>query len=258
VNYNLSNAPQDFIARLRQAGRTQVSARGQAHDWLCPSHPENQRLEVDSMLEVARRYAVDGLHFDYIRYPDGEHCYCAGCRRRFEAESNRNVEQWPADCYSGPLRNEYRDWRCRQITIVVKALHDEAKTLSPKLKISAAVFGSYPSCRESVGQDWPAWIKDGLLDFVCPMDYTENDETFCTWVENQMQLVAGRIPIYPGIGATASRSALSADRVVGQIHHARRLDAAGFTIFNFGSDVAETILPGVGVGAGAQRAKTSH
>lgn len=258
VNYNLSNAPQDFVARLRQAGRTQVSARGQISNWLCPSHPENQRLEVDSMLEVARRYAVDGLHFDYIRYPDGQHCYCDGCRQRFQADSGHEVEQWPADCYSGSRRGEYRDWRCRQITIVVKALRDEAKTLSPELKISAAVFGSYPSCRESVGQDWPEWIKDGLLDFVCPMDYTEDDDEFCAWVENQMQLVAGRIPMYPGIGATASRCALSADRVAGQLHHARRLGAAGFTIFNFGTDVAETILPGVGLGAGAQRAETSH
>lgn len=258
VNYNLSTAPKDFVARMREAGRTQVSARGEAHDWLCPSHPENQRLEVDSMLEVARRYAVDGLHFDYIRYPDGDHCYCDGCRKRFESESGRAVEKWPDDCYRGARRDEYRDWRCRQITRVVKALHDEAKQLSPKLKISAAVFGSYPSCRESVGQDWPEWIKAGLLDFVCPMDYTESDETFGSLVENQMQLVAGRIPVYPGIGATASRSSLSADRVVGQIYHARRLGAAGFTIFNFSQDVAEAILPGVGLGAGDQRAQTPH
>jgi uncharacterized lipoprotein YddW (UPF0748 family) len=258
VNYNLSNAPREFVARLRQAGRTQVSARGEAHDWLCPSHPKNQRLEVDSMLEVARRYQVDGLHFDYIRYPDGEHCYCDGCRQRFESESSRKVENWPEDCYRGARRAEYRDWRCRQITRVVKALHDEAKQLSPKLKISAAVFGSYPSCRESVGQDWPEWIKAGLLDFVCPMDYTESDDAFCSLVENQMQLVAGRTPIYPGIGATASRSALSADRVVGQIYHARRLGAAGFTIFNFSPDVAEAILPGVGAGAGSARATPPH
>ncbi len=256
VNYNLSNAPREFVAGLRQAGRTQVSARGEPHDWLCPSHPENQRLEVDSMLEVARRYKVDGLHFDYIRYPDGEHCYCDGCRQRFESESGRKVDQWPDDCHRGSRRAEYRDWRCRQITRVVKALHDEAKKLSPALKISAAVFGSYPSCRESVGQDWPEWIKAGLLDFVCPMDYTESDDAFCALVENQLQLVAGRIPVYPGIGATASRSSLSADRVVGQIFHSRRLGAAGFTIFNFSPAVAETILPGVGVGAGAQGAET--
>ena len=35
-----------------------------------PLHPQNFQLELDSMLEVARKYPVDGLHFDYIRYPD--------------------------------------------------------------------------------------------------------------------------------------------------------------------------------------------
>ena len=255
VNYNLSTAPRDFVARMRQAGRTQVSAQGEPHDWLCPSHPENQQLEVDSMLEVARRYQVDGLHFDYIRYPDGDHCFCDGCRQRFEADAGQPVAHWPEDCHRGSRRDAYRDWRCRQITRVVQAVHDEAKRLSPRLKISAAVFGSYPACRASVGQDWPEWIKAGLLDFVCPMDYTESDEVFCELVENQLQLVGGRIPVYPGIGATASRSTLPADRVVGQIYHARRLGAAGFTIFNFSSGVADSILPGVGVGAGAQRAQ---
>ena len=41
-------------------------------------------LERDAMLEVATNYDVDGIHFDYIRYPASDHCYCDGCRTRFE------------------------------------------------------------------------------------------------------------------------------------------------------------------------------
>jgi len=258
VNYNLSNAPREFVEKLRGEGRTQVSARGEPHDWLCPSHPENFKLELESMLEVARKYDVDGLHFDYIRYPDGDHCYCDGCRRRFEEQSGTKVARWPDDCYRGPRRDEYRDWRCKQITRLVEAVHHEAKKLKPGMKISAAVFGAYPSCRESVGQDWPEWIKAGYLDFVCPMDYTESDLTFSGLVTNQLKLVGDRIPVYPGIGATASRSALSADRVVGQIYHARSLGAAGFTIFNLDKGTLEGIAPGVGLGAGSQPAVPPH
>ena len=93
------------------------------------------------MVEVARNYPVDGLHFDYIRYPDGEHCYCEGCRKRFEADSGKPVARWPGDCYRGPRRDEYRTWRCRQITRVVEAVSREAKRVRPGIKISAAVFG---------------------------------------------------------------------------------------------------------------------
>ena len=258
VNYNLSTAPRDFVKKLREAGRTQVSAGGEPIDWLCPSQPENLKLELESMLEVARKYDVDGLHFDYIRYPDGEHCYCDGCRQRFEAQSGKPVTRWPADCHRGPRRDEYRDWRCRQITQLVEAVHREARKLKPKIKISAAVFGAYPSCRESVGQDWVQWVKAGYLDFLCPMDYSESDLSFETLVTNQLKLVGGRIPVYPGIGATASASALPVDRVVGQIHHARSLGAAGFTIFNLDRSTIQSLVPGIRMGATARPAVPPH
>jgi uncharacterized lipoprotein YddW (UPF0748 family) len=41
-----------------------------------------RRFQSDLMLECLRRYDVDGLHFDYIRY--GPHqCYCATCQQEF-------------------------------------------------------------------------------------------------------------------------------------------------------------------------------
>jgi uncharacterized lipoprotein YddW (UPF0748 family) len=258
VNYNLSGAPAEFVGRLRREGRTQQDRRGEPVNWLCPSHPENLKLELDSMIEVARKYPVAGLHFDYIRYPNRESCYCDGCRERFERQSGRAVGNWPDDCYAGPRREEYHAWRCRQISALVEAVAREGRKLRPELKISAAVFGSYPDCRESVGQDWPEWIRAGWLDFVCPMNYTNDDQRFRGWLENQVKLVGGRIPVYPGIGVTLERWTLSADRVAGQIGVARSLGAEGFTLFNFGREVAESILPGVGLGATAAKAEPPH
>ena len=258
VNYNLGNAPKDFIEKLRREGRTQVTCKGEPFDWLCPSHPENQKLELESMLEVARKYPVDGLHFDYIRYPGDECCYCEGCRRRFEADSGRQVSDWPTECHSGSRKEEYNGWRCRQITALVAAVSREARQLRPGLKISAAVFGAYPGCRQSVAQDWPAWVKAGYVDFLCPMDYSASDLEFGNLVRSQLRLVEGRVPLYPGIGATATGISLTADHVVGQIEEARSLGAAGFTIFNFEPGTAASIVPGVGLGAGAERAVPLH
>lgn len=251
VNYNLSTAPREFVDKLRAEGRLQVTVRGKPEDWLCPSHPENLRLELESMLEVARNYEVDGLHFDYIRYPHGDCCYCEGCRDRFQADTGRNVAQWPQECYDGPLRELYRQWRCQRITRLVAAVRHEAKKIKPAIKISAAVFGAYPDCRESVGQDWVEWIKAGYLDFVCPMDYTQSDLQFSSLVSNQLKLVEGRIPVYPGIGAWRLGTA---DRVVAQIYVARSLGAPGFTVFNLDEGAARDLLPGISLGAGSQRA----
>ena len=258
VNFNLSGAPKEFVEKLRRENRLQVFVGEGRRDWLCPSHPENQKLELASMIEVAQKYDVDGLHFDYIRYPGTQGCYCDGCRGRFEKETGQKVSNWPADVYSGELRDAFRDWRCTNITRLVEAVHGEAKKIKPEIDISAAVFGSYPGCKSSVGQDWVTWVHAGYLDFICPMDYTGSDLSFTNLVSNQLRLVDGRIPVYAGIGATASRVTLTADRVVGQIHHARRLGAAGFTIFNFSPNTAAKIVPGVGLGATAQEAVPPH
>jgi len=254
VNHNLSGAPKEFVDKLRAESRLQMSNSGQEQKWLCPSHPDNLQLELDSMLEVAKKYDVDGLHFDYIRYPNRNHCYCDGCRARFESQAGAKVADWPKDCYSGDLREAYHDFRREQITRLVAAVARDAKKLKSEIKISAAVFGAYPDCRESVGQDWVKWVKAGYLDFVCPMDYSQSDPSFIGLVENQLRLVDGRIPVYPGIGAWR----LTPDRVVGQIHHARLLGASGFTVFDLGAGAAESVLPAVAQGAGSQRSVPPH
>ncbi len=255
VNFNLSTAPKQFVAAMREAGRTQVDPDGNPIGWLCPSHPQNRQLELESMLEVATQYPVDGLHFDYIRYPGPNGCYCDGCRQRFQADTGLTVEHWPQDCYSGPLKERYRQWRCDQITALVAAVSREAKQLRPNLKISAAVFGDYPSCRDSVGQDWVQWIDAGYLDFVCPMDYTNDHARFISLVKDQRTLPRRRIPLYPGIGAWQMSSE---DRVVGQIALARDLGADGFTIFNLQPDSVTGTLPAVAAGVGRTPAVPPH
>lgn len=255
VNFNLSTAPRSFVEQMRKAGRTQVTRRGEPSNWLCPSHPENQKLERETMLEVVKKYPVDGIHFDYIRYPDGDNCYCDGCRQRFEKDMGVKVNRWPDDCYAGSLKESYRQWRCQQITQLVQAVAREAKQLRPDIRISAAVFSDYPACRESVGQDWVSWVKAGYLDFICPMDYTEDDRRFERLVKTQLEQIGGRIPMYPGIGAYRLDGP---DRVVGQIALARQLGTQGFTIFDLNQHSPQTIFPAVKAGATRVKATPAH
>jgi uncharacterized lipoprotein YddW (UPF0748 family) len=173
VNWNLLEAPASFIAQMRAANRTQVSRSGAPIDWLCPSHPDNVALETNSLLEIVRHYDVDGIHFDYIRYPNSDYCYCSGCGSRFQSQTGRMLENWPADVLaSGALRNAFLDWRRAQITHVVESVYHGAKAIKPRVRISAAVFPDAASAYDDVGQDWRRWITQGLVDFLCPMDYT--------------------------------------------------------------------------------------
>jgi len=250
VNYNMGRRTDEhFIARLKAQGRTQVNYDGSPNDrWLCPSHPENQTLEIESMLEVARKYDVDGLHFDYIRYPNKNGCFCEGCRKRFEKAVGRKVNNWPSDVRSDPYLNEqWLDFRRQQITAVVAAVAERAKRVRPDIKVSAAVFRNWPVDRDTVGQDWKLWCAKGYLDFVCPMDYTPSTGQFKSLVEQQ-RIWAGKVPCYPGIGLSVWRDPTDICKLIEQINATRELGTGGFTIFDYGRTETKGVLPRLGEG----------
>ncbi|MHB0939589.1 MAG: glycoside hydrolase family 10 protein [Armatimonadota bacterium] len=249
VNWYMSTrAPEEFTAKMRQDGRTQVAYDGTPEPlWLCPSHPLNQQLEIDAMIEAATKYDVDGVHFDYIRYPDADHCFCAGCRARFEAVLGKPIANWPADTRTDPaIRPAWFAFRRDNITRVVAAVHDAVKQVKPNVKISAAVFPNYAADRDAVGQDWQLWCERGYLDFVCPMTYTSSDAQFETLIGWQVQW-AGKVPCYPGIGLSVWPE-LDAPKLIEQITLTRRAGTGGFTIFNYGGPEAAGIVPRCGQG----------
>ena len=250
VNFNMGHAvPRKFMEQMGSEGRTQVSFDGQAQSrWLCPSHPANQQLEIDSMIEVATKYDVDGIHFDYIRYPDSNHCFCAGCRERFEAAIGAKVANWPADTRrDAALRQQWLDFRRNNITRVVAAVHDGVKKQKPAVKISAAVFRNWDVDRDGVGQDWKLWCERGYLDFVCPMDYTSNSIEFET-VVSQQTVWAGKVPCYPGIGLSTWSGDDDIGTLIEQIKITRQLKTGGFTVFNYAVSEADRVVPLCGQG----------
>ncbi len=255
VNWNLGHhAPADFVRRMSAAGRLQQDSSGNEERWLCPSHPENQQLELDSLVELARNYDIDGIHFDYIRYPGADHCFCPGCRQRFEAAHGAPLAAWPQDVLpGGPARAAWLDWRRSHITALVAAVRAGARAVRPHIRISAAVFPNWPRDRDGIGQDWKAWCDAGLLDFVCPMDYTPGQPQFEGMVRAQKQW-AGSVPCYPGIGASATTPPLGPAGVIQQILATRRHHTAGFTIFNLGPAETRDLLPRLSMGVTARPA----
>lgn len=240
------HAPKQFIERLKAEGRLQVDNRGNPADQLCPSDDRNVALQRDMMVEAARLDGVAGIHFDYIRYPSGDTCYCATCRRKFEALVGQALPEWPQEVLSrGPLRDRWLQFRCDNITRLVREVRAEVKKVAPRCLVSAAVFSNYPQCRDDVGQDWKLWVQEGLLDFVCPMDYTGSDAEFASKVRSQLEVVGGRIPCYPGIGLLDHQSPADAVR---QIRLTRELKTGGFVIWSIYPQYADTYpLLGAGV-----------
>lgn len=247
TNYRLhGHTPDDQLRRLRAEGRLQSDRRGAEELDLCPANEANVQLQKDLMVEAACWPGVAGVHFDYIRYPNHETCYCATCRRLFEQRVGHALGSWPADVLSGtPLNQHWLQFRRDQITRLVREVHDEVRRRAPNCRISAAVFRDYGSCGDSVGQDWPLWVRQGWLDFVCPMNYTASPAEFRNSTAGQLQVVAGKIPCYPGIGLLEGLGPVGAVR---QIQITRDLGAGGFVVWSVYPEYIDSVFPYLGLG----------
>ncbi len=248
-----SHVSKSFEDVMVASNRTQVSFGGKPNSrWLCPSHPDNQKLEIDAMAELAKK-GVDGVHLDYIRYPDISHCFCAGCKARFEAFAGGALTNWPAAVRSDErLKAMWLEFRTSNITAVVRGVAERVRAESPGVKVSAAVFSNVETSPGNVGQDWAKWCEAGWLDFVCPMDYEDSPALFRNMVARQKS-ACGRARLYPGIGLSVWRGdTRQAVTLAKQIIATRELGLGGFTVFNFDRR-AEKVVPLVHLGVTRDR-----
>ena len=216
VCWNVEQAPAPWVARMRAQGRLLRGASGQALEWLDPAQEANVELELATLREVAKNYAVDGIQLDYIRYPPG--------------------------LPRGTVKPE-------AITEFVRRARAELKAIRPGLQLSAAVWGAYPACVTSVGQDWGSWLKAGQVDFVCPMNYSGDRYRFAALLGQQLALPNARGRIIPGIGVSADESQLRSDQVIDQVLAGRERGARGFVLFDLCAPLRDEVLPALARGA---------
>ncbi len=245
VCWNLVKASPEFVAQMKKQGRLQVSYTGKTKNWLCPSNAKNIKMELAAISEIVENYKIDGIHLDYIRYPNSSYCYCSECRKNFEKYSGTKTANWPAAVRNGALKLKYAHWRAEQITSFVQSVRRMIKKTKPLVKLSAAVYGKYPLCGLSVAQDWGKWLKYDLVDFVCPMDYSNDMNKFSRLVKDQVALPHSKGRIFPGIGVTAMESHLDEFEVIKQIKETRENGTGGFVLFSLNRELEKEILPAI-------------
>ena len=168
--------------------------------FLDPGHPAAAEYLAEIYLNIVRNYGVDGIHFDYIRYPETEGRLPRGAAvgynvvnlARFGRATGRTDTPPPGD-------EQWMDWRRQQVTNLVRRVSIEAKAINPRIKISAALipWGQPPSSEKNfadaapmqrIFQDWHQWLKDGLIDLGVPMNYaTETDVRVRGWFDGWIQ-----------------------------------------------------------------------
>jgi uncharacterized lipoprotein YddW (UPF0748 family) len=212
--------------------------------WMDPALPEVRNYLVKAVQEMAVNYDVDGVHLDFVRYPDFNSSLSEVSRQRFEKYSGRSVANWPADVKpGGALHSQFAGWRVNHKSQFVNSARRIINRDAPGKLLTAAVFGKYPSCMAAVAQDWESWLNIKLVDYVTPMNYTGSLANFNGWLKDQSRTRSQRLRVVPGIGVTANESRLNAADVIDQINAVRRSGCPGFALFDLDTTLRQEILP---------------
>jgi hypothetical protein len=191
--------------------------------WFDPGRPEVNAYLLDVVLDLARHYDLDGVHFDFVRYPG----------RDFPDEETYRK-------YGGGKNRD--DWRRANIDRFVAASYDSITAFKPKMKVGSAPLGVFKGGNGNNGwgayfnyyQDSQGWLRDGKQDYLAPQIYWDigespGDPDFTALVRSWSENAAGR-QMYAGVGAYKPAVL---EQIPEQIDVARRLGMAGQSYFRY-------------------------
>jgi uncharacterized lipoprotein YddW (UPF0748 family) len=236
------------LARLNPrspAYLTQLSAYAKAHSdrveglFLSPIRPGAVEHTVKVIGDIASRYAVDGIHLDYIRFPNDEFDYSAQSLQAFRsvivsslsAGERREYEERARGrplFYTEMFPQRWQEFRRARLTDLLTKIRSAVKARRPNAMLSAAVFPDATDATTRRFQAWGTWLETGLLDTICPMAYTTDAAVFRTQVAHVKQL-AGPRAVWAGIGAYQ----LSPSATIDNIRTARALGVEGIVLFSY-------------------------
>lgn len=183
--------------------------------FLCPNREEVFQFLANMYGAVADVPEVDGIHLDYIRFPDVilarglwdkyglvmdrefpeyDYCYCDHCVADFKEKSGIDIKS-----VEDPSQvQEWKQFRYDLITTMVNRLVDEIHKKGKK--VTAAVFpGPNSIAKKIVRQEWDKWN----LDAVYPMNYNDFYLESPEWVgevtKEGVTAIGNKIPLYSGL-----------------------------------------------------------
>ncbi|MGI6073130.1 MAG: glycoside hydrolase family 10 protein [Fermentimonas sp.] len=190
--------PLGLDKHVRRMGKKSIVAKDPSivkkykSEWyLDPGNPRTDDYLLSIVKEIVNNYDVDGIHFDYIRYPSNSGYFPDDAMYRRHGNGKNRA-----------------DWRRDNITRFVSKAYSEIKKYKPWVQVSSAPLGRYKSLNdrgrgwtayETVYQDAGKWMKMGIHDALYPMMYYKN-ELFYPYVDNWKENCNGRI-LVPGLGA---------------------------------------------------------
>jgi uncharacterized lipoprotein YddW (UPF0748 family) len=144
--------------------------------WLDPTQPATREYSLSVIMDVVRRYDIDGVHFDDYFYPYKE---TASPKSKVEMDFPDDVSWGHYQKTGGKMSRN--DWRRENVTLFVRAVYEAIKREKPWVKFGIAPFGIWqPKHPEGIAglnsydvlySDSRRWLADGWVDYLAPQLY---------------------------------------------------------------------------------------
>lgn len=235
--------PQDpqYRAKLQEYSK---GARDRVEGfYLSAAAPETKEHIYSLWMDVLEKYDVDGLNFDYVRYPAPDYEYSRHSLDRFRMwlkpllneETCARFEQLAATdplVFADSFPAQYDQFRRNQVTELVERVYHGVKKRAPHVVVSADVFGNATDAYGKRFQDWRDWLRRGFLDVAALMAYTTETPVFREQIRIAVE-AAGPEHVWAGIGSFRN----PVEGTLEKIAVARELGAKGIVLFSYDSAV---------------------
>ncbi len=230
-----------WVRTFGQAGYSEEDAKKHPErlfqmDWTkarrigCLSWPENQVEWVtwtEPLLHEDREHLY-GVNLDFIRYPDDSPCSCAACRALYRKWLGRE-DVSEQDLENRDLAPKYAAMRNSVIGGMVRKVRAMCDRVG--LRLSVCVFADLNHAR-MLGQDWPRWAREGLIDVVCPMSYTSDRTQHQRWLREHLAAMDNEAELWDSVARTWNRGKNSPEEVLAQSLNVLREGAHGLASYN--------------------------
>ena len=177
--------------------------------WANPASDFVRQRAIEVMVDVARRYDVDGIHIDDYFYP-----YPKGGRDSFDDSAAYKAYRNKG----GKL--DTKSWRRENINDFIRSAYSAIKATRPAADFGISPFGiwrpGYPStvkagldAYEDICGDSRLWFNQGWLDYLSPQLYwrIDSDQNYANLYQWWMgENTKGR-HLFPGIASSRIQSA---------------------------------------------------
>jgi uncharacterized lipoprotein YddW (UPF0748 family) len=145
--------------------------------YVSPLAPDAASYLVSAVTAAARRYPVDGVFLDAVRFPGADFDYSRHAMEIFRAETRPQlsaadrarldeVEAIDPFGYAEEFPDRWRAFRQTRLTSLISNLRRALKAVSPTLVVSAGVPSNPDNALAESFQDWTNWMETGLVDGV--------------------------------------------------------------------------------------------